>query len=130
MNKAYRAEVDAISPLVDESNKKMNNAFAFIEDCFGNNREMLVFLAELSTRATTTQFIAHYGNDAYYAHNDELKVDEARKSLTARVRELSVLEEEIASSQALETNALDLGAAVGLGRSASPVKHGSAKQEK
>ena len=129
VNRAYRAEVDAIAPLVDESHQKMNSAFAFIEECFGNNREMLVFLAELSTRATTTQFIAHYGNDAYYAHNDELKVDETRKSLTARVRELSDLEEEIASSQALETNALDLGAAVGLGRTASAVKAAGAGQE-
>ena len=129
VNRAYRVEVDSIGPLVDESQKKMNNAFSFIEQCFGNNREMLVFLAELSTRTTTTQFIAHYGNDAYYAHNDDLKVDETRKSLTARVRELSVLEEEIASSQALETNALDLGAAVGLGHSASPVKHNSNKRE-
>ncbi len=122
VNRAYRTEVDAIGPLVEEAQKKMNHAFAFIEQCFGNNREMLVFLAELSTRATTTQFIAHYGNDAYYAHNDELKVDEARKSLTARVRELSLLEEEIASSQALETNDLDMGSAVGLGRAASSVK--------
>ena len=122
VNRAYRAEVDAISPLVEKSQKKMNNAFSFIEECFGNNREMLVFLAELSTRATTTQFIAHYGNDAYYAHNDELKVDETRKSLTARVRELGELEQEIASSQALETNALDLGGAVGLGRANSSVR--------
>ena len=122
VNRAYRVEVDAISPLVDEAQKKMNNAFSFIEQCFGNSREMLVFLAELSTRASTTQFIAHYGNDAYYAHNDELKVDETRKSLTARVRELSDLEEEIHSSQALETNALDMGGAVGIGRSSSAVK--------
>ena len=119
VNKSYRAEVDKISPLVEETQKKMNNAFAFIEDSYGNNREMLVFMAELTTRAITTQFIAHYGNDAYYAHNDELKVDEARKGLTERVRELSNLEEEVRSSQALESNDLDMGSAVGLGRAAS-----------
>ncbi len=121
VNKSYRAEVDKISPLVEETQKKMNNAFAFIEDSYGNNREMLVFMAELTTRAITTQFIAHYGNDAYYAHNDELKVDEARKGLTERVRELSNLEEEVRSSQALESNDLDMGSAVGLGRAASSV---------
>ena len=121
VNRSYRAEVDKISPLVEETQKKVNNAFAFIEDSYGNNREMLVFMAELTTRATTTQFIAHYGNDAYYAHNDELKVDEVRKGLTERVRELSNLEEEIRSSQALETNALDMGGAAGMSRSASAV---------
>ena len=33
VSRAYRAEVDAIAPLVDESHKKMNNAFTFIEEC-------------------------------------------------------------------------------------------------
>ena len=121
VNKAYRAEVDKISPAVDEAQSKMNNAFTFIEDSFGNNREMLVFLAELTTRTITTQFISHYGNEKYYAHNDELKVDEARKSLTARVRELSDLEEEVRSSQLTERNALDMGSAAGLNRVASSV---------
>ena len=121
VNKAYRAEVDKISPAVDEAQSKMNNAFTFIEDSFGNNREMLVFLAELTTRTITTQFISHYGNEKYYAHNDELKVDEARKGLTARVRELSDLEEEVRSSQLTERNALDMGSAAGLNRVASSV---------
>jgi regulator of protease activity HflC (stomatin/prohibitin superfamily) len=80
-------EVDAISPVVEESQGKLNNAFSFIEQCFGNNREMLVFLAELTTRDTTTQFIAHYGNEQYYAHNEELKVDEIKNSIFERVKE-------------------------------------------
>ena len=63
-----------------ETQKKMNNAFSFIEQCFGNSREMLVFMAELSTRTSTTQYIARYGNDRYYAHNDELQVDATRKN--------------------------------------------------
>jgi len=130
VNKTYRAEVDKISPLVEETQKKMNNAFAFIEDSFGNNREMLVFMAELTTRTPSTQFISHYGNEAYYAHNDELKVDEARKGLTERVRELSDLEEEIKSSQALEGNSFDMGSAVGLSHTTSSVpKHAKANAE-
>jgi hypothetical protein len=83
---------------------------------------MLVFLAELSTRTTTTSFISHYGNDAYYAHNDELQVDEVRKGLSARVRELTVIEDEIHSAQFLETQALDMGGAAGLGHAKSKVQ--------
>ena len=117
----YRAEVEKIQPLVDEAQAKMDNAFAFIEKCFGNNREMLVFMAELSTRTATTQFIAHYGNDRYYQHNDELQVDEARKELTDRLRELDEIEADIKSSQLLENNALDMGSATGLSRASAPV---------
>ena len=88
VNAAYRAEVDKIEPAVAEADRKMNNAFGFIERAFGNTREMIVFVAELSTRGVTTKYIAHYGNDRYYAHNDELQVDETRKSLSDRVKDL------------------------------------------
>ena len=55
---------------------------------------MLVAIAEITTRQTTTQFIAHYGNEEYYAHNDELQVDEHRRSLAERVRTLDINAEE------------------------------------
>ena len=117
VNEAYREEVDKIKPLVDDSQKKMNNAFSFIEKCFGNSREMLVFMAELSTRTTTTQYIAHYGNERYYAHNDELKVDETRKSLTDRVQELKDIEKQnSADNFVAESLGVDLPGAAGLGR--------------
>lgn len=72
----------------------MTNAIKFIEEAWGNGREMLVAIAELTTRQATTQFIAHYGNEEYYAHNDELQVDEHRRSLSERVRTLDINSEE------------------------------------
>lgn len=90
----YRDEVNAIDPLVKTADGQMTNAFKFIEEAWGNGREMLVMVAELTTRQTTTQFIAHYGNEAYYAHNDELQVDEHRRSLSERVRALDINAEE------------------------------------
>lgn len=87
---AYREQVNAIDPLVKGADAHMTNAFSFIEEAWKNGREMLVFVAELTTRQATTQFIAHYGNEAYYAHNDELQVDEQRKSLSERVRTLDI----------------------------------------
>ena len=88
VNDVYRAEVSKIEPLVKDAERKMNNAFEFVEKAFGSKREMIVFVAELSTRATTTKYLAHYGNERYYAHNDELQVDETRKSLSDRVKDL------------------------------------------
>ena len=117
VNASYREQVDAIQPLVDEADAKMDNAFRFIESCFGNSREMLVFMAELSTRAATTQFIAHYGNDRYYAHNDELQVDATRKNLSDRVRELADMGGEYASSEEYiaESLGVDMAGAAGIG---------------
>ena len=121
LNRTYRDEVNAIDPLVVRVQEEMGNAIAFVEDCFGDGREMLVFLAELSTRTTTMRFISSFGSDAYYERSNELKVDEARDNLNARVRELADIREEIQSAQFLETQALDMGGASGIGHSDSNV---------
>lgn len=122
VNATYRVEVDAIAPLVAQTQDEMKNAIEFVETCFGDNREMLMFLAELSTRTATAQFISHYGSDAYYKRNDELKVDDARERLTAHVREMGDIMDEIKRSQLLETNSLDMGSGSGLGLSDTDVK--------
>ncbi len=121
VNGAYRVEVDAINPLVEDARRKMANGIEFVEECFASGREMLVFLAEMSTRTVTSRFISHFGCDAYYAHNDELKVDQTRQNLADRVRELADIKEEIESAQFLETQALDMGGASGIGHSDSNV---------
>ena len=96
---AYKEEVAGLQPAVREAGNKMNAAFDFVTECFGN-REMLVFIAEIATRQTTTQFIARYGNDRYYAHNKNLQVDAARMGLAERAAMLEDLDERLASAQA------------------------------
>ena len=122
VNATYRSEADSVEPLVKEVQAKVQNAIEFVEECFGDGREMLVFLAELSTRTTTTQFISKFGSEAYYKRNDELKVDEARKNLASRVRDLSDIMDEIKAGQFLETQALDMGSGSGLGLSDSDAR--------
>lgn len=87
---AYMREVAKIQPLVDAADAKMSNAFQFVADVF-DSREMLVFLAEVTTRQATTQFISHYGNEAFYKYNDQLEVDASRTDLANRISELTQL---------------------------------------
>ncbi len=97
---AYKAKVAEIQPAADAANKKINAAFDFIDECF-TSREMLVFMAEVATRKTTTQFIAHYGNTRYYEHNEQLQVDSARMGLAERAELLADLDENIKSADTL-----------------------------
>ena len=90
LSEQYRAEVEQINPGVEATQAKIDNAFDFLDAAYGSGREMIVFVAELTTRQTTTQFIAHYGSEGYYAHNKELKVDENRSSLAERIKEMRV----------------------------------------
>ncbi|MGN0072744.1 MAG: methyltransferase domain-containing protein [Coriobacteriales bacterium] len=88
----YKEDVDKIAPLVNDADAKMSNAFQFVADVF-ESREMLIFLAEVTTRQTTTQFISHYGNEAFYQFNDQLQVDASRSRLEERIGQLEGFEE-------------------------------------
>lgn len=120
LERAYKEEVAKIQPAVDAVGAKMDNAFAFVDECF-SGREMLVFVAELATRKATTQYLAHYGNDAYYKHNDQLQVDSARMGLEDRASMLAELEENVKSFAAhgdnslLDFTSVDMSGGVALG---------------
>lgn len=120
LERAYKEEVAKIQPAVDAVGAKMDNAFAFVDECFGG-REMLVFVAELATRKATTQYLAHYGNDAYYKHNDQLQVDSARMGLEDRASMLAELDENVKSfavhgdNSLLDFTSLDMGGAATIG---------------
>ena len=114
VNVEYRKEVEKIEPQVADADRKMNNVFSFIERAFGSSREMVVFVAELSTRSATTKYIAHYGNDRYYSHNDELQVDETRKNLSERVKDLVAFEAGDAADYIADTLGVDTAGAAGI----------------
>lgn len=109
---AYKAEAGTIKPLAAQAGACMDHAFDFVDECFGN-REMLVFMAELATRRPTTQFVAHYGNDKYYAHNQELQVDSARMGLSERATMLEDLNENIKQADAEFDHGSEAAPAIG-----------------
>ncbi len=90
---AYKEEVDKIAGLAGEADAKLDCAFTFLEQAFGDEREMLVFTAGLATRASTSSFLARYGNEKYYAHSDELQVDATAQRLSERVAALRMADE-------------------------------------
>ncbi|NHM15159.1 methyltransferase domain-containing protein [Eggerthellaceae bacterium zg-887] len=108
---AYQKEVGAIRPKASAASAKMDAAFRFVDETMGQ-REMLVFMAELTTRNATTQFVSHYGNESYYQHNETLKVDQARANLDERAEKLSSLDDDV--PDVLEGPSVDVSQAVGL----------------
>lgn len=109
----YAKRVEGLQAQVADADAQMTNAFAFVEESFGTKREMLVFAAELTTRKATTRFVAHYGNDAYYKHNDALQVDDSRKRLSDKLAALSGDEDALS---------LDMGGTVGISATPKPAE--------
>ncbi|MBQ9953963.1 MAG: methyltransferase domain-containing protein [Eggerthellaceae bacterium] len=121
IEKAYKEEVAGLQPAAREASNKMNAAFDFVTECFGS-REMLVFIAEVATRQTTTQFVARYGNDRYYSHSKNLKVDAARMGLAERA---AMLEDLDANVKLADSLGVDMGGEAGLSLGGNPLGEGS-----
>ncbi len=124
LERAYKEEVGKVNPAVDATNAKIDNAFDFVEECF-SNREMLIFVAELATRKATAMFLAHYGNESYYAHNGQLKTDASLMGLEERAAQLADLEGHVSQFAAhgdnslLDFTSIDMSGAVTIGGGAS-----------
>ena len=76
----------------------LNNAFAFMEKCFGKGQELLLFETELTADEKTSTFISDHGCDSYFRHCDLLLYQKQEKELQKECRKL--LEENAESSSA------------------------------
>ena len=87
---AYSQSVDGMRQLAADASRQLENAFEFIAHTFGNEREMLVFVSDLSTRATTMRFVNAFGSEGYAAYSERLAVQERRNDLLSRANELAL----------------------------------------
>jgi hypothetical protein len=90
LSEAYAQLVVDMQQLSEGASSQLENAFAFVEQTFGNEREMLVFVSDLSTRPTTMRFINTFGSDGYALYSERLAVQEHRNDLLARASELAL----------------------------------------
>ncbi len=90
LGEAYARLVDEMRQLANDASHRLENAFEFIVHTFGNEREMLVFVSDLSTRSTTMRLINTFGSDGYAAYSERLAVQERRNDLISRANELAL----------------------------------------
>ena len=82
---AYSNDVAELRAMVDASQGKLAHAFAFMDAAYGDGKEMAAFMAELAARSYTSQFIAKFGCDAYYAHSTQAKAHARQSDLMERI---------------------------------------------
>ena len=90
ISEAYTQLVDEMRQLASETSSQLENAFSFIVETFGNEREMLVFVSDLSTRPTTMRFVNAFGSEGYATYSERLDVQEHRNNLLDRANELAL----------------------------------------
>ena len=87
---AYSREVAALDALRADASAQLDAAFAFVEQAFGADRELLVFATELTARNSCALFIARFGCEAYDRASEGLMVEEQRADLLAQMEQLDL----------------------------------------
>lgn len=86
----YAGRVEAMRACVAEAKAQLSHVFSFVENTFGDGQELLVLVTELTARYHPSSFIAAYGCDEYFAHNQDLLVYQRGEDLKERIAALGL----------------------------------------
>ncbi|MBQ6455258.1 MAG: methyltransferase domain-containing protein [Eggerthellaceae bacterium] len=119
INQVYRHHAENLNQDIEDAQLRLDNAFAFIDEAFNQKRELLVFVTELTARTTTMKFLNRFGSDSYFAHNQDLLVEDNRQKIAERISELPM--ERITATAEAKQDPLGLGSQGGSGINVVPI---------
>ena len=70
--------------------ERLSNLFRFAEQCWGDGKEMLMIVTELTANPDAVQFISRYGCDEYFAHNKDLLFNEREIEIEQQLEDLGL----------------------------------------
>ena len=87
LKEKFQSDVQARADAVDQTDRALANAFAFLDEALGDSQEMVLFATELTANYFTSWFIQNFGSEAYFAHNKRLLFDDTQKHLLAEIEQ-------------------------------------------
>lgn len=66
---------------IKKASSALENAFTFMEEAFGENQEMVVFITELTMNPEASRFITENGCERYFKYNKTLLVGNRRAAI-------------------------------------------------
>ena len=90
IRKGYGAKVAALNEKASAIRGRLDNLFDFAEKCWGEEKEMLMIVTELTADPGSVSFISSYGSDGYYKHNKNLLFDERSAAIEQQIKELEL----------------------------------------
>ena len=86
----YDGNVNGLKETSAKVKAELHNLFAFVEEAFGNDNEMLILMTELTVHTKSSQFIATFGSEDYSKHNKELMLTERSADLKEEIAALNL----------------------------------------
>lgn len=87
LRELFREEVGRRAELVEAVKAQLHRAFAFLEDCFGDGQEMILFVSALTRLDRAMDFISLHGCGPYLEHSRKLLYQEREAVLRAACAE-------------------------------------------
>lgn len=86
----FAATLDGLDARIAAASDALDAALRFVEDAFGEGREMLMLVTDLSIDRSSMAFINEHGCERYFAHNKALLFDERGSDLAQRIAVLDL----------------------------------------
>ena len=90
IREAYGKLAAAHNEKAEHTRNRMDNLFRFAESCWGEDKEMLMAVTELTADPDSVSFISAYGCDEYFRHNKGLLLDERDIEIKRQIEELAI----------------------------------------
>jgi hypothetical protein len=87
---AYTELVKKVNNMVTAARGEMSGLIRFAEDCWGDGREMLLIVTELTADPLCVDFIYRFGCEEYFRHNDSLLTGEIKSRIDEKLAELQL----------------------------------------
>ncbi len=87
LKELFRSDVDRRAQAAEETGRRLENAFAFLEQSLGESQELVLFATELTAGFHTSWFLQNFGSEAYYRHNRSLLFHDAQAQLLRDISE-------------------------------------------
>lgn len=81
----FQKEVDRRQTAADEAGEALDRVFAFLEAAFGDSQEMVVFVTDLNTNASSLKYLKENDCDKYHRYNKRLLFDEQREEILSQM---------------------------------------------
>ena len=88
IKKDYEERIALHNKSVEITKFNVENVFKFVEEVFGDGQEMVILVAEMTTRYAAAKFISTFGSDEYFKHNKEILFYERKQDLLKKIEEL------------------------------------------
>ena len=86
----YGELVGSHTDRADRVRGRLDNLFRFAEKCWGEGKEMLIIVTELTADPDAAMFISKYGSDEYFRHNKSLLFNERDLEIEQQISKLGL----------------------------------------